>query len=214
MDYKKIIAALKSDKKNQAIDCALRLFAENGIEGVKMTDIARDADVGVASLYRYFDTKEKLAVCCGIKAWSDLYGSFAPSLESEEYLTLNGYGKLAYLLGLYRDIYRDHKDFVRFITVFDSFCISAGTAPAELADYSECVHLFYPYYEQASNEGIADGSVKKQQDTELFYRTVNHAMMAVLGKILQGGILEEDKFNEDTELALLAQLILSGIKNK
>ena len=60
----------KKDGRIQSIiECSFGLFAENGIENISMNDIASEAKIGVASLYRYFQTKEELAIEVAIYAW-------------------------------------------------------------------------------------------------------------------------------------------------
>lgn len=49
-----------SDKHQQILDAALRVFAARGVHGTPVPPIAREAGVSVGSLYRYFDSKEAL----------------------------------------------------------------------------------------------------------------------------------------------------------
>ena len=48
----------KTVRIERILDVAFELFATRGIEPVTMNDIAQKAKIGVASLYRYFETKE------------------------------------------------------------------------------------------------------------------------------------------------------------
>ena len=48
---------------DEVIDAALsRVFIKQGIDKTKMTDIAEEAQIGVASVYRYFKTKPDIAI--------------------------------------------------------------------------------------------------------------------------------------------------------
>ena len=60
---------LKTLRMNRILDASFELFAERGIDTIAMTDIAKKAEIGVASLYRYFETKEDLAIEVAIHAW-------------------------------------------------------------------------------------------------------------------------------------------------
>jgi AcrR family transcriptional regulator len=49
-----------SEKQNQIIDAAEKLFAEKGYEGTSVRDIAHEAAVNIAMISYYFGSKEKL----------------------------------------------------------------------------------------------------------------------------------------------------------
>ncbi|WP_317644983.1 TetR/AcrR family transcriptional regulator [Sporosarcina sp. GW1-11] len=50
------------DRKNQLIDIALELFATNGFEGTKISDIVAAADVSQGTFYWYFKSKESIVI--------------------------------------------------------------------------------------------------------------------------------------------------------
>ena len=47
----------RSKRIHHAIEISAQMFLRDGIESVKMTDIADECGIGVATLYRYFGTK-------------------------------------------------------------------------------------------------------------------------------------------------------------
>ena len=52
----------KSARIERILEAAYELFSTRGIEQVAMTDIAENSKIGVASLYRYFETKDEIAM--------------------------------------------------------------------------------------------------------------------------------------------------------
>src|SRR5690606_34454923 len=48
------------DKRSAILQAALKVFAEGGVNGVPMPDVARQANVGTGTIYRYFASKELL----------------------------------------------------------------------------------------------------------------------------------------------------------
>ena len=52
---------MKQNRKNRILESAFNLFSQKGIDTIAMTDIAKNAEIGVASLYRYYETKEEIA---------------------------------------------------------------------------------------------------------------------------------------------------------
>ena len=53
---------LKTSRINRILESAFSLCSEKGIDTITMTDIASTAEIGVASLYRYFATKDEIAI--------------------------------------------------------------------------------------------------------------------------------------------------------
>lgn len=53
-----VLSVGKSDKRQAILDAALGLFAERGFHGTAVPAIAKAAEVGAGTVYRYFDSKE------------------------------------------------------------------------------------------------------------------------------------------------------------
>ena len=53
---------LKNARMERILLSAFSLFSHNGIDAIAMTDIAKNAEIGVASLYRYYATKDEIAI--------------------------------------------------------------------------------------------------------------------------------------------------------
>lgn len=51
----------REEKKSAILDAAFELFNKNGLDAVRITDIAHKAHVSKVSIYNYFGSKEELA---------------------------------------------------------------------------------------------------------------------------------------------------------
>ena len=56
----------KKARPGEIVDAALEVFAEKGFVSAKLDDIARRAGISKATLYLYFDTKERRAGSGGL----------------------------------------------------------------------------------------------------------------------------------------------------
>lgn len=63
-------APARASARDQILDCAKRLFAARGFDGVSISDIARESGVSKANIFHHFDSKEGLylAVIAGVVA--------------------------------------------------------------------------------------------------------------------------------------------------
>jgi TetR/AcrR family transcriptional regulator, repressor of fatR-cypB operon len=53
-------AAVEDDKRERILDAALRIFARSGVDGTPVPPIAKEAGVGVGTLYHYFESKDAI----------------------------------------------------------------------------------------------------------------------------------------------------------
>ncbi len=201
MKYEKYQENLRKTRENEAVFAAAQLFLSRGVEAVKMTDIAEAAEIGVASLYRYFGTKEAILIRAGILLWSDLRALFEEVLKDAD-SSRTGREQVAAMLGVYRTLCRDHKSFLLFLEDFDRFILASGVKKSELYEYERSIGDYYPLFEAAYRRGVADGSLRAGVDPALFYRTFTHGITALCQKLLRGEILAQDDFSSSAEVEL------------
>ena len=60
----------KDERREKIIDVAFRLFVNKKIESVTMGEIAKEAGIGRATLFRYFPGKLELVIAVNTKEWT------------------------------------------------------------------------------------------------------------------------------------------------
>lgn len=184
----------RTRRLGNAVRVAAELFLKNGIDSVKMTDIAQESGIGVATLYRRFSTKTGILIAAVTHLWGELNSMFAGVFESEVFLRQNGLKQMTDLMRMYTVLYEAHKDFLRLIAEFDDFILREHVPREALADYDRSVINFYPVFERAYRTGLADGSVREVGDFPLLYRTYAHALTELCKKLVQGELIPSDSF--------------------
>ena len=91
---------LKNKRFEAAVAASAKLFLENGIDNVKMTDIAEKSGIGVATLYRYFGTKTRIAIAAMTYLWTDLQNMFSGVFDSDVFRSQSGIKQLTDLMRL------------------------------------------------------------------------------------------------------------------
>ena len=204
--------SLKDLREEAIVYVAAELFLRDGIEAVKMTDIAERAEGGVASLYRYFGTKEALVVRAGALLWQDLHTLFRSVYEAEDFHACTGLEQIVRLFGVYLRLFREQPDFIRFVGAFDNFVIHSRVDMAQLRDYEQSVLNFYPVFLASYEAGLQDATVRQIEDPRLYYDAVCHAVMALTQKLLRGDILPADGFSDSAELELLLDMAVRYLR--
>lgn len=204
---------LRDKRMERAVSVCAALFLENGIEKIKMTDIAEESGIGVATLYRYFGTKSGISAAAMTYLWNDLDRLFRGVFDSEAFTGQTGIKQVRDLLRMFIVMYSAHKDFMRLLGEFDRMIIDEGLPKEELAEYERSVINFYPVFESAFKKGVEDGTVKSGVDPQLFYITQAHSLMEMCKKFINGEILPSDDFSDaERELETLIDCAVSYLE--
>jgi AcrR family transcriptional regulator len=75
----RVNAETKQATRQRILETAQELFARQGFESATTREIARAAQIGNATLFNYFPTKEALAHCLIREAWEEAAEAFAAS---------------------------------------------------------------------------------------------------------------------------------------
>ena len=185
------------------------MFLRQSIDEVKMTDIAEECGVGVATLYRYFGTKTGIAIAAMTHLWTQLRDMFSDIFESEVFLSQPGLKQLKDLMRMFVVLYEAHPSFMRLLAEFDLIMLKENVPKEALKEYEKSVINFYPVFEKAYLAGLADGTVRQVDNIRLFYVSHAHSLMEVSKKLIQGEILPSDNFTFAVEE--LETLIASAV---
>ena len=197
---------LKNKRTESILSAGAQLFLKNGIENVKMTDIAERSGVGVATLYRYFGTKTRIVTEVMTYLWNDLRDLFGGIFDSEVFVSQTGIKQLTDLMRMFTVLYTAHKDFMKLLGEFDRFAVSAEIPKEELTEYERSVIDFYPVLENAFKKGCEDGTVRQGIDFRLFYLTFTHALTEMCKKFINGAVLPSEDFSDaEKELDMLIE---------
>ena len=92
---------IKDVKKNFIIDNAIDLFLSKSIGDVTIKDIAIKANVGEATIYRYFSSKQNLVCDVAVKLENKIFEQYFNIPK-----TLNGFEQLSEFYNRYQKIGR------------------------------------------------------------------------------------------------------------
>lgn len=213
MKYDEAIQGIKNSNIELAIVTAADLYLEKGIEAVKMTDIAEKAQLGVASLYRYFKTKHSLTIKAGIHIWENTLDQLKDIFTCPEYAQESGLEQVQRLVCVFRRLVLQHRNFLRFVLEFDAFVIREGIPAEDLKEYERSILSIMPIMEEAIKKGRADGTIRHDFDAELYYLTLAHTLMSLCQKLGKGEIIGSDDSDIALkELELAAQIFVDFIR--
>ena len=186
---------IRDVKLNYIVETATALFIERSIRGVTVRDIAEKAEVGEATVYRYFARKQTIVQSAAEKLQAEVLGRYYRAMPGK-----SGAERLAAFYEVYPRVFREHPEFYRFVREFDGYLISEGLSSSE--EYAAGIDKFYDHFITAYRDGVADGSVRKQEDPRLFYYATAHAMLELCKKLSVAG----DLVRQDSAVARAAEI--------
>lgn len=73
------------DKRRLILDSAVKVFADKGYDGTRISDIARDAEIAYGLVYHYFKNKEEILDTIFLERWGEF-------IEEIEAISAAGFG--------------------------------------------------------------------------------------------------------------------------
>ena len=102
------------DRRRQILDAAIRVFAEQGYNGCRVSDIADEAGVAYGLVYHYFKSKDQVMNELFLERWSLL---LAATEEVDARTDMTPREKLAAVAGFIIDSYQHDPDLMKVIIV-------------------------------------------------------------------------------------------------
>ena len=201
-------------RKDDIIDAAICEFIENGIDNSKISDIAKRAEVGTITVYRYFETKPRLVIECATKLWKSEMETLTPLLFPTDFDRLNGYEQATHILEILGTLHEKCPVMLRLLEQFDNYVVKEHIQKEQLQQYEAGIIDTREMLLAAIRTGQADGSIRLDIDAIRFYATTTHAVIALSQKLLmRGDVIQSDtETDAKTQIALLIEMALYFIK--
>ena len=199
--------SLKTAKVRFLVDIATDLFLCRSIQEVTIRDIAISAQVGEATIYRYFGKKQQIVVEAAMKLQSIVTTEFFDMSNKN-----TGFQQLEAFYMSYLDIFKKRPEFYKFLNEFDGYM--AGENSDILNPYESAIDGFKTVFMNAYQLGIKDGSIKKQENIDMFYFSTTHALLELCKKLSAKAVLSQDTVIEkEKEISYLIGLILKSLNS-
>ena len=200
--------AEKAVRRKQAMETGFRLFAEKGIDQVTMPDIAEDSGVGRPSLYRYFSSKVDLVIAIGTWKWEEYLQENARRVPEEQLTRMNAREHLQFYLDSFLDLYRNHRDMLRFNHYFNSYVENEHATAEQMRPYIQMVEGLVAGFHAVYQKAMEDGTLRTDVSEMTMVSSVFHIMLAAVTRYAAGLVYVMDGANPEDELVLLRNALL------
>lgn len=183
-------------RKKEVIEAAKEVFAEKSIEKTTMKDIAAKAEVGVASVYRYYSNKIDLVIEVAIDYWKNDFTYTNIELEG------NGIEQAAQVIDhLFEALCKQH-NMLAFMEQFDNYIISHDVTGLE--EYNQVAIKDIPQLDYIIAKGILDGSIREDIQSKEAIMTFIYLFMTLAQKMM----IRNERIDSRRELEVYKEMVL------
>lgn len=196
-----------SQRKELVIKAAYKLFLEKKIESASIQEIADEAGIGVASVYRYFTNKGEMAVEAAIFSWES---GLNPLLEK----VLNDQDAgIAALMNGYLDIFRSNPDFFRYLEDFDNYISKLETPLEAMKRYETMLLRQDEMISEILLNDVNSGNLRTDIDIMTYLNMAGQAVMAMAQKLVNRGkvISHDEDYDPSVMLKMLVETLYKNV---
>ncbi|MBP5167434.1 MAG: TetR/AcrR family transcriptional regulator, partial [Oscillospiraceae bacterium] len=174
------------ERQERMLREGFRLFSEKAIEPVSMQEVADAAGIGIATLYRYFNTKLIFVIAIGARKWAEYAGRIEQTRKEKRTASMTAAEELEFYLDCYIDLYKNHKALLRFNQNFNNYVQHEGASAEQLRPYLEAIGVFDRFFSELYEKGKLDGTIRTDLPEDKMFAATSHIMLAVAVRYAQG----------------------------
>ena len=196
-------------KRETMLREGFRLFADKGIEPVSMQQVANACGVGIATLYRYYNTKLALVLDIGVRKWEEFADYVREEQQRQNTAQMTAAEALAFYLDCHIILYREFKDLLRFNQGFNNYIRHEGVTKEQLLPYLRSVGALAGMFHEIYAKGEIDGTIRTDVPEDKMFASMSHIMLAVVVRYAQGLVYAAEHEEDRTEeYELLKRMLL------
>ena len=202
-------------RRREILDKGFELMSQRSIDSVLMQEVADGIGCGIATLYRYYSTKQAFVVAVSSWKWDQFAKEIWDSWEKRGF----DQGKSAAVhfelyLDFFLELFRNHSDFLCFNQFFNVYIRSEQIDAETLKPYQEMIgrmreHFHNTVYLKAEQ----DHTIRTDESEEKMFSKTIHIMLAVVTRYSVGlAYTPEGGLDAMEELEYLKDVILRDYK--
>ena len=199
-------------RRERLREAGVRLMSARTIEAVTLQEIADEAKIGIATLYRYFKAKPDLVIEIGTNIWKRYYAEVEKEYARRNGPAMNAAEELEFFLDSIIELYRSRRDVLRFNRNFDTYVQHERCTAAQMRPYNDAVAVFAKKFHTVVRKARADGSLRIPVSEPRLFVNLLYTMLSVAGKYAEGLVYPPDGERDMTdELEAIKRMILDSL---
>jgi TetR/AcrR family fatty acid metabolism transcriptional regulator len=171
--------ATAADKRRLILDAAVRVFARQGFNGCRVSDIADEAGVAYGLVYHYFRSKDEVLDTLFLERWNVLLDAIRETDRQD----ISPREKLYAIASFIVDSYRHDPELMKVIIV-EVTRAANSFGQTHLAKIREAYELIANIVEKAQEEGAFKDTITPQFAAMAFYGAIEQVLTGWIFELL------------------------------
>jgi TetR/AcrR family transcriptional regulator, fatty acid metabolism regulator protein len=171
--------ATAADKRRIILDAAVRVFARQGFNGCRVSDIADEAGVAYGLVYHYFRSKDEVLDTLFLERWNVLLDAIRETDRQE----ISPRDKLYAIASFIVDSYRHDPELMKVIIV-EVTRAANSFGQTHLAKIREAYELIADIVAKAQEEGAFKDTITPQFAAMAFYGAIEQVLTGWIFELL------------------------------
>ena len=171
--------AIAADKRRIILDAAVRVFARQGFNGCRVSDIADEAGVAYGLVYHYFRSKDEVLDTLFLERWNVLLDAIRETDRQD----ISPREKLHQIASFIIDSYRHDPELMKVIIV-EVTRAANSFGQTHLAKIREAYDLIADIVAKAQDEGAFKDTITPQFAAMAFYGAIEQVLTGWIFELL------------------------------
>ncbi len=204
---------LENERILKVVIAAREEFIEQGIMNAKMKNIAKRAEVGEASVYRYFADKTELAKIVAFQYWNEMFFVFREVMTKADAKTSTSIDYIRSFLKLFIIIYKRYPRFLIFSEDFDGYMSFVMNEPGSFR-FGSMMGDVTGRFDALIQQGIQKGEIRADLDISYVNSFISETLVSTTQKLANRPDYHlEDEFHYGEKcLTNLIEMFINYIK--
>jgi len=191
-------------KRGEILNVALKLFSDKGYHNVSMHEIAKGAEFGIGTLYKFFSNKEELYKALIMSVAEKWRHTLLQVLEQEQ----DSLGAVKKYIAVRRKLFADNLAVMRLYyaeTRGASFNIRAGLDQDLVKYHDEGIGILASVFERGVNENVF-------RPLDPYHMAL--ALDGIINAFLFGKMADPSRFSKGFNLSTATDIFFNGVLSK
>ena len=202
-------------RRNELLQKGYELFSTKSIEAIGMRDVAKAVGCGSVSAYRYYGSKPEFVVAVAAWKWEQFQEENQKRRPNADIAKMAAAEIFEFYLDSFLELYRNHKDLLRFNQFFNVYVQSEHIDAGMLQPYQKMIEELKEQFHGMYLKAMQDETLRVDEGEEKMFSKTLHLMLAVVTRYAVGLVyIPESGFDAEEELETMKEMLFERYRRE